>query len=55
MASEQFGEEVRKQGQGTSLCDLGFDPTTGEFVQRPKGTSAPGEVVTEMTKGGFAK
>jgi hypothetical protein len=55
MASVEFGEEVRKQGQGTSLSQLNFDPQTGEFIQRPKGSSATGDVVTEMTDKGFAK
>ena len=55
MASVEFGEEVRKQGQGTSFNELGFDPASGEFYQCPKGTAAPGQVVTKMTEDGFAK
>lgn len=55
MASVEFGEEIRKQGQGTSLFQLDFNPVTGEFIHRPKGSSAPGDVVTEMTDKGFAK
>jgi hypothetical protein len=54
--TEQFGEQVRVQGQtnGGSMTELVFNPTTGEFEQRPKGTSGAGDVVTDMTKGGFA-
>ena len=51
---EKLGEEVRKQGQGTAMTELTFNPATGEFEQRPAGSSGPGEVVTTMTKEGFA-
>lgn len=54
MANERLGEEVRIQGQGTAMTELWFNPTTGEFEQRPKGTAGAGDVVTDMTKGGFA-
>lgn len=54
MASEKLGEEVRKQGQGTAMTDLVFNPETGEFEQRAQGTAGEGDVVTSMTKGGFA-
>jgi hypothetical protein len=54
-ASEKLGEEVRKQGQGTAMTELTFNPLTGEFEQRPKGSSTgTGEVVTTMTEKGFA-
>lgn len=52
-----FGEAVRDQGknQGNAMSDLVFDSSTGEFRQVPKGTkNGPGDVVTEMTEGGFA-
>ena len=52
--SEKLGDEVRKQGQGTAMTELVFNPATGEFEQRPKGTAGAGDVVTDMTKGGFA-
>ena len=55
-----LGEEVRKQGYeektGGSMQELVFNPQTGEFEQRRRGSAAPasGIVVTEMTKEGFA-
>ena len=52
--NEKLGEEVRKQGQGTAMTELVFNPETGEFEQRPIGTAGEGDVVTDMTKGGFA-
>lgn len=52
--SERLGEEVKKQGEGTAMTELVFDPQSGEFVQRPKGTAGTGEVVTKMTEEGFA-
>jgi hypothetical protein len=52
---EKLGEEVRKQGEGTAMTELTFNPATGEFEQRPEGSSGPGEVVTTMTKEGFAQ
>jgi hypothetical protein len=53
---EQFGEQVKAQSHnGSTMMDLVFDPITGDFKQVPKGTkTGPGEVVTEMTKKGFA-
>lgn len=54
MANERLGEEVRQQGQGTAMTELVFNPTTGEFEQKPKGTAGTGDVVTAMTKDGFA-
>jgi len=54
MASEKLGEEVRKQGEGTAMTELVFNPATGEFEQRAQGTSGEGDVVTNMTKDGFA-
>lgn len=52
--NEQFGEQVRRQGEGTAMTELVFNPVTGDFEQRPSGTSGAGEVVTAMTKDGFA-
>lgn len=51
-----FGEEVRKQGEGTSSKKLMFDPKTGQFKQASKfNPFAAGEIVTEMTEKGFAQ
>lgn len=37
------------------MTELTFNPLTGEFEQRPKGSSTgTGEVVTTMTEKGFA-
>lgn len=52
--NEQFGEQVRQQGQGIAMTELVFNPTTGDFEQKPIGTAGEGDVVTDMTKGGFA-
>lgn len=55
-----LGEEVRRQGRpeeaGRSMKDLVFDPETGEFKQVSRGDNPAGEgdVVTQMTKDGFA-
>ena len=48
--------EVAKEIQdGTNpMTDLVFNPTTGEFEQRPRGTAGDGDVVNEMAKTGFA-
>ncbi len=53
---EKLGEEIKAQSyEGSTMMDLVFDPITGDFKQVPKGTkTGPGEVVTEMTKKGFA-
>lgn len=52
--NEKLGEEVRKQGQGTAMTELAFNPLTGEFEQRPEGSTGTGDVVTKMTEDGFA-
>ncbi len=55
-----LGEEVRRQGRpeeaGRSMKDLVFDPETGEFKQVSRGDNPAGEgdIVTQMTKEGFA-
>lgn len=55
---EEMGEDIRVQGgQGSgAMTELIFDSVTGEFVTKPKGSSAgAGEMnVTDMTKEGFA-
>ena len=51
----KLGEEVRDQGyKGSTMMDLVFNPETGNFEQIPKGTAHEGDVVTDMTKDGFA-
>lgn len=53
--AKAFGEEIRKQGEGTSSKKLMFDPVTGQFKQASKlNPFAAGDVVTEMTEKGFA-
>lgn len=36
------------------FIDLVFNPVTGEFEQRPRGTAGDGDVVVDMAKTGFA-
>ncbi len=51
----KLGEQVRDQGyKGSTMMDLVFNPETGNFEQIPKGTAHEGDVVTDMTKDGFA-
>lgn len=51
----KLGETVRKQGyEGSTMMDLVFNPETGDFEQVPKGSAHEGDVVTDMTKDGFA-
>ena len=59
MAQQQelskLGETVRQQGyEGSTLMDLVYNPVKGVFEQIPKGTAHEGDVVTDMTTGGFA-
>ncbi len=60
MTTEQLNglaEDVRNQGYNpsASMKDLVYDPVSGEFKQIRKGSTADeGEVVTEMTRKGFA-
>ena len=60
MTTEQLNglaEDVRNQGYNpsASMKDLVYDPVSGEFKQIRKGTTTDeGEVVTEMTRKGFA-
>ena len=52
---EQLGQTVREQGyEGSTLKELVYNPATGDFEQIPKGTAHEGDVVTVMTKEGFA-
>lgn len=52
---EKFGAAIRKQGQGFSMVDLVYNPTTGNFEQVPQGSPIEeGQVVTGMTRDGFA-
>lgn len=43
------------QDGNNPMTDLVFNPVTGEFEQRPRGTASDGDVVNEMAKTGFAK
>lgn len=45
---------VKETQSGRTENELVFNAATGEFEQRPVGTSGDGEIVTEMTKEGFA-
>ena len=60
MTTEQLNhlaEDVRTQGYNpsASMKDLVYDPVSGEFKQIRKGAMTnEGEVVTEMTRKGFA-
>ena len=52
-----LAEDVRTQGYNptASMKDLVYDPVSGEFKQIRRGaTTDEGEVVTEMTRKGFA-
>lgn len=50
-----LAEDVRNINYGGSIKELVFNPETGDFEACPRGTShGSGEIVTEMTEGGFA-
>ena len=50
-----LAEDVRDINYGGSIKELVFNPETGDFEACPRGTShGSGEIVTEMTEGGFA-
>ncbi|MBP3552852.1 MAG: hypothetical protein J6K05_06725 [Bacteroidaceae bacterium] len=51
---DRINEVIEETQHGGSMQDLVFNPVTGEFEQRPHGTHGAGEVVTDMTKDGFA-
>lgn len=55
-ALKRLGEDVRRQGRRTTMKDLVFDLETGEFRTVQHGDEVPhtGEIVTEMTREGFA-
>lgn len=47
--------DVRDINYGNSIKELVFNPETGDFEACTRGTShGSGEIVTEMTEGGFA-
>ena len=50
-----LAEDVRDINYGGSMKELVFNPETGDFEACTRGTShGTGEIVTEMTEGGFA-
>lgn len=50
-----LAEDVRDINYGGSMKELVFNPETGDFEACARGTShGSGEIVTEMTEGGFA-
>lgn len=51
---ERIANVVKDTQHGKEKNELVFNPETGEFEQRPVGTRGDGEIVTEMTKEGFA-
>ena len=52
---KELATSVRKQGHGSTMTDLVYDPVTGEFRQVSSDVvPAQGDVVTEMTREGFA-
>ncbi len=57
---KKLGEDVRKQsyekGAAAKMKDLVFDSETGTFkaVEHVEGASNEGDIVTEMTREGFA-
>ena len=55
----QLAETVRNTQYAPSYApapsmELVFNPVTGEFEQAPAGSATSGEIVTDMTKDGFA-
>lgn len=57
--SEQRQDSIAETAKGIQdgtnpMTDLVFNPVTGEFEQRPRGTANDGDVVNEMAKTGFA-
>ena len=51
---EKFGNQIKDQGEGGTMTQLVYNPNTGEFEQVARGASHVGDVVTEMTRKGFA-
>jgi hypothetical protein len=52
---DSIADTAKQIQNGTNpMTDLVFNPVTGEFEQRPRGTSNDGDVVNEMAKTGFA-
>lgn len=51
----KVAQVVKDTQQGNTITDLVFNPNTGEFEEAPYGlVHGSGEVVTDMTKDGFA-
>ena len=50
---KRFGEQIKEQGEtnGGTMYDLIFNPVTGDFEQKPKGTSFTGDKVTVFPDG----
>lgn len=52
---DSIADAAKQIQDGTNpMTDLVFNPVTGEFEQRPRGTANDGDVVNEMAKTGFA-
>ena len=52
---DSIADAAKKIQDGTNpMTDLVFNPVTGEFEQRLRGTANDGDVVNEMAKIGFA-
>ncbi len=53
--ANKIAKVVKDTQGGNTITDLVFNPNTGEFEEAPMGvTHGAGEVVTDMTKDGFA-
>ena len=52
---DSIAEVAKNIQDGTNpMTDLVFNPVSGEFEQRPRGSANDGDVVNEMAKDGFA-
>lgn len=51
---DRINEVIEETQHGGSMQELVYNAVTGEFEQRPRGTHGAGDVVTDMTKDGFA-
>ena len=53
--TNKIAKVVKDTQSGNTITDLVFNPMTVEFEEAPMGiTHGAGEVVTDMTKDGFA-
>lgn len=53
--TNKIAKVVRDMQNGNTITDLVYNPVTGEFDEAPRGiTHGAGEVVTDMTRDGFA-